>query len=229
MTEVIDGVLPVYKEAGMTSQLVTSIIKRLSGKKAGHAGTLDPIATGVLPICIGSATKLYESLISAGKSYECVCILGKTTDTLDYTGKILEEKPVLCSEEKITDVFRSFLGGYMQNVPAFSAAKQNGRRLYDIARNGGTIIQKTKFAEISQIELLEINMPDKVRFSVECGKGVYIRAICADAGEKLECGAFMASLERTRSGIFTADKSFKLSEIKEAQAAGKLNQLIIKM
>lgn len=223
----MDGILNVYKEPGFTS---FDVVAKLRGichtRKIGHTGTLDPAAEGVLPVCIGKATGLCEYLTDKTKTYETVMLLGKTTDTQDTTGTVLEERPVTVEEQTVRDAILSFVGTYDQIPPMYSAKKIDGKKLYELAREGKEVVRKPVSVTLSDIEILEMELP-RVRFRVTCSKGTYIRALCVDIGEKLGCGACMEQLLRTRSGAFVLDTALHLSEIQELADAGRLEEVLI--
>lgn len=191
----IHGIINVYKEKGFTSHDVVAKLRGIVGqKKIGHTGTLDPDATGVLPVCLGKATKLCDLLTDKNKTYEAVLLLGKTTDTQDITGEVLEEKSTeALTEEKVREAIEGFIGDYEQIPPMYSALKVNGKKLYELAREGKVIERKARPVKILDIQILEIDLP-KVRMEVSCSKGTYIRTLCHDIGEKLGCGGCMESL-----------------------------------
>ena len=196
----MDGVLIIRKEKGYTSHDVVAKLRGiLHMKKIGHTGTLDPDAEGVLPVVLGRATKLVDLLTEKRKTYEALLHLGIETDTQDMTGTVLNEKPVTVSEEEVKAVIESFLGEQEQIPPMYSALKVNGKKLYELAREGKTVERKARPVCFYEIEILEMDLP-MVRFSVTCSKGTYIRTLCHDIGQKLDCGACMEELTRTASG-----------------------------
>ena len=198
----------------------------LHQKKIGHTGTLDPEAEGVLPVCLGYATKLVDHLTDKRKEYICTLRLGVTTDTEDMSGNILSESEVNCSEEELRAVIKSFEGEYDQVPPMYSALKLNGRRLYELAREGVVVERPARRINIFDTEIKEINLPRAV-FRVECSKGTYIRSLCRDIGEKLKCGGAMEKLLRSRSGEFTLESALKLSEVEEMARAGEIESHIV--
>ena len=204
--------------------------QRLGGicrqKKIGHTGTLDPEAVGVLPVCLGSGTKLCDMLTDKSKEYEAVLLLGQVTDTQDVTGTVLEEHEVTADEEQAVEAIRSFVGAYEQIPPMYSALKVNGKRLYELARAGKEVERKGRPVEIHSIEILSVSLPE-ITFRVACSKGTYIRTLCHDIGQKLGCGGTMKSLKRTRVGIFTIDGALKLSQLEELAAQGRLEEKVI--
>ena len=223
----INGILNVYKEAGYTSHDVVAKLRGICRqKKIGHTGTLDPEAVGVLPVCLGSGTKLCDMLTDKSKEYEAVLLLGQVTDTQDVTGTVLEEHEVTVDEEQAVEAIRSFVGAYEQIPPMYSALKVNGKRLYELARAGKEVERKGRPVEIHSIEILSVSLPE-ITFRVACSKGTYIRTLCHDIGQKLGCGGTMKSLKRTRVGIFTIDGALKLSQLEELAAQGLLEEKVI--
>lgn len=212
----MDGILNVYKEAGYTSHDVVAKLRGILGqKKIGHTGTLDPAATGVLPVCCGKATKVCELLTNKDKTYQAVCRLGVITDTQDTTGKILEERTVKnITAEDIYQTAASFEGEIMQVPPMYSALKVNGRKLYELAREGKEVERKARPVTITKIKILQVNLEEQT-FSMEvtCSKGTYIRTLCHDIGQKLQTGAAMENLIRTRVDRFCIEDSLTLDEI----------------
>ena len=224
----IHGIINVYKEKGFTSHDVVAKLRGIVGqKKIGHTGTLDPDATGVLPVCLGKATKLCDLLTDKNKTYEAVLLLGKTTDTQDITGEVLEEKSTeALTEEKVREAIEGFIGDYEQIPPMYSALKVNGKKLDELAREGKVIERKARPVKILDIQILEIDLP-KVRMEVSCSKGTYIRTLCHDIGEKLGCGGCMESLIRTRVSTFRIEDAKTLDEIETLKQEGKLAELLV--
>lgn len=222
----MNGIINVYKEEDFTSfDVVAKLRGILKQKKIGHTGTLDPKAQGVLPVCLGKATKVCELLTDKDKEYEAVLLLGITTDTQDMTGVIQKELPVTCSAEEAETVIRSFVGEYDQIPPMYSALKVNGQKLCNLARAGIEVERKARRVHIYEIEILEMNLP-RVRMRVKCSKGTYIRTLCQDIGDKLSCGGCMESLLRTKVAHFTLEESCKLGEIEQAVRDGRIEELI---
>lgn len=199
----------------------------LKQKKIGHTGTLDPAAEGVLMVCLGNATKLCTFLEDKDKEYECRMLLGVTTDTEDTTGTVLEKKDVDCSEEEIVEAIKSFLGDIKQIPPMYSALKKDGKKLYELAREGKVIEREARDIKIFRIDIKEINIP-YVTFTVHCSKGTYIRSLCRDIGEKLGCGGCMDHLKRTKVSFFEEKDSLKLSDIEALAKEGKIDKFILK-
>ena len=195
----VNGILNVYKEKGYTSHDVVAKLRGIVGqKKIGHTGTLDPDAEGVLPVCLGRATKVCDMLTEKDKTYEAVLLLGQETDTQDISGTVLRvgETEGL-TQEQVKDCVMSFVGEYDQIPPMYSALKVNGKKLYELAREGKTIERKSRKVEIKEIRILEMALP-RVRMEVSCSKGTYIRTLCHDIGEKLGCFGCMESLVSTK-------------------------------
>lgn len=213
----INGIINVYKESGMTSFDVVRKIKKIAATgKVGHTGTLDPMATGVLPICIGKATKLVDYIMGDYKVYRAEMKLGLKSDTLDIEGKILSERPISCDEEQIRKEFEKFIGEIVQVPPMYSALKVNGKRLYELAREGKEVHREGRTITIYNIDIESIEIP-YVRFKVKCSKGTYIRTLIDDIGEGLGTGAIMTSLERVESGeAFNISNSYTLEEIENS-------------
>lgn len=220
------GIVIVHKERGYTSHDVVAKLRGICGqKKIGHTGTLDPEATGVLPVCLGSGTKLCDMLTDRDKEYEAVLRLGVRTDTQDMTGNVLDRRPVGASEEQVRAAALSFQGGYRQLPPMYSALKVNGRKLYELAREGKEVERQAREVQIPEIELQGIELP-LVKLRVVCSKGTYIRTLCADIGEKLGCGGAMESLVRTRVGSFGLEGAYTLGQLQELRDEGRLDTAI---
>jgi tRNA pseudouridine55 synthase len=212
-----DGILLVDKPAGMTSHDVVSRVRRALGvKKVGHAGTLDPLATGLLVIMVGSATRLFEKLSGHDKAYRSTMILGKTTDTGDIEGKTISESdPASIPDSRIIEVFQSFFGDMKQFPPMFSAVKHQGKKLYEIARLGLTVEREARSIRIDRLDVERINNPE-VFFYLECSKGTYVRQLAMDIGERLGCGACVSQIQRTKIGSFHLSQAVTLDEIHES-------------
>lgn len=213
----MDGIILVNKEKDFTSHDVVSIVKKITESKVGHTGTLDPNATGVLPLLIGNATKISKYLINHDKEYEAVIQLGKKTTTADIEGEVIEEKEV---PEKIyiecENILKSFIGKQKQTPPAYSAIKVNGKKLYSYAREGIKIEIEPRNIEIYNIELMNINKEEKqIRFRVSCSKGTYIRSLCEDIADKLGTVGYMKDLKRTKVGDFEIKEAITIGELKE--------------
>lgn len=223
-----NGILNIYKEKGYTSHDVVAKLRGIvQQRKIGHTGTLDPDAEGVLPVCLGKATRLCDMLIDTSKTYEAVLLLGTTTDTQDITGQVLEKKETgYLTEEEVRACIAGYTGEYEQLPPMYSALKVNGKKLYELARQGIEVERKTRKVMIYDIYIEEIVLP-RVRMKVHCSKGTYIRTLCHDIGMKLKCGGCMESLLRTQVGCFELKNSLKLKEIEEACADGNLEQFLL--
>ncbi len=222
-----NGIINVYKEKDYTSHDVVAILKgMLSTRKIGHTGTLDPQAEGVLPVCVGGATKVCDIITDTTKEYEATLLLGRATDTDDIYGEIIGQREVNVSEEDVRTAVMSFTGDIMQIPPMYAAIKVDGRKLYDIARSGRVIERKPRPVTISRITILGIDLPS-VRFLVECSRGTYIRSLCRDIGEKLGCLGCMSALIRTRSGYFRLDSARKLSELQRLCDDGRAGEAIV--
>ncbi len=222
-----DGIINVYKEKGFTSHDVVAKMRGiLKQKKIGHTGTLDPMAEGVLPVCLGKATKLCDMLTDKTKTYEAVLLLGRETDTQDTTGEILAEYPVTADEAQVKEAVLSFLGHYDQIPPMYSALKVDGKKLYELARAGKEVERKARPVEILDIHVDGIELP-RVTMTVTCSKGTYIRTLCYDIGRKLGCGGCMESLLRTQVSGFCLKDSLTLTQIEELRDDGTLENHIL--
>ncbi len=226
----MNGIINVYKEKDFTSHDVVAVVRKILGqKKVGHTGTLDPQAEGVLPVCVGKATKLSDYIMSSDKTYVAEVTLGITTTTQDHTGEITKKTPVKFDENEIANVIKCFAGELFQMPPMYSAIKVNGKKLYELAREGEEIERKARKIFIERINIINFAPPDRFTIEVVCSKGTYIRTLCADIGEKLGCGAHMSKLLRTRSGSFELKNAVKLNEIEEAMSNGQIENVIIPM
>ena len=209
----MNGVVIIDKPEGKTSHdIVAMMRRRFKTRRVGHTGTLDPMATGVLPICIGNATRAADMLIKGGKRYIAELILGERTDTLDITGTVVEKSEVQVTAEAVRKTVLSFLGEQEQIPPMYSAIKKDGKKLYELAREGVEIERQPRKINIYSIDVLDISLP-KVRIDVACSKGTYIRSLCDDIGTKLGCGAVMASLRRTQTAGFLIDDAYTIDEL----------------
>ncbi|MBE5900632.1 MAG: tRNA pseudouridine(55) synthase TruB [Lachnospiraceae bacterium] len=222
----LDGIIVIDKEPGYTSHDVVAKMRGICGqKKVGHTGTLDPDATGVLPICLGKGTKVSGLLTDSDKVYEAELVLGITTDTLDLSGKILSEREVDFLEEEVKEAIYSFVGEIFQIPPMYSALKVNGQKLCDLARQGIEVERKPRKVKIYSIDILSMELP-KVIIRVACSKGTYIRTLCQDIGDKLGCGGAMGSLRRIRAAGFTLEHAITLTELQKAKDAGHLTDYL---
>lgn len=214
----INGVVVVNKPQNWTSHDCVAVVRRVIGvKRVGHTGTLDPMATGVLPVCVGTAARINEYLDYDTKTYDCVMKLGIITDTLDIWGEVLEERPVPDMDEAvIAETIMGFTGEISQIPPKYSALKVAGKKLYEYARAGQEVGIKPRKINIKHISVNNIDLENKeISFTVECSKGTYIRSLCADIGEKLGCGACMSGLVRTKTGVFTLDDTVDIEAVKK--------------
>ena len=210
----MNGVLNIFKPKGMSSFDAVRVVKKVAGTgKVGHTGTLDPEATGVLPICIGRATKIIDYIMDSEKVYEVTLKLGIRTTTYDLEGEVLEERdPSHLTEEEILNSINSFKGEYSQIPPMYSALKQNGVRLYELARKGIEVERKGRLVNIYNLEDIKINNP-YISMKVTCSKGTYIRSLCYDIGEKLGVFATMTQLNRAKTSVFSQEKSNNINEL----------------
>jgi len=208
----INGIINVYKEKGFTSFDVVAKVRGIfHQKKVGHTGTLDPDAEGVLPVCLGKATKVCDLLTDKDKEYKAVLLLGQETDTQDISGEILHQAEVNVTEDEVCAAIKSFIGAYEQVPPMYSALKVNGQKLCDLARKGIIVERKARPVVIHHIEITSIQLPE-VEMIVSCSKGTYIRTLCDDIGKKLGCFGCMKSLLRTKVDKFVVEKAYTLSQ-----------------
>lgn len=224
----IHGIINVYKEKGYTSHDVVAKLRGITGqRKIGHTGTLDPDAEGVLPVCLGRGTKVCDLLTDKDKVYEAVLLLGKSTDTQDITGVTISEADTsMLKPEEVEHVIESFEGSYDQIPPMYSALKVNGKKLYELAREGKTIERKARTVFIHEIRIKKMELP-RVILTVKCSKGTYIRTLCQDIGEKLGVGGCMESLLRTCVDRFCLEESKTLEEIKCLKEQGRLEEIVL--
>ncbi len=228
----MDGILIINKPKQYTSHDVVAKVKKICGEKVGHTGTLDPMATGVLPLLLGQGTKLSKYLINHDKTYIATIQLGKKTDTLDSEGSILEERIVdgkLLNKENVQRVLECQIGKQIQTPPIYSAIKVNGKKLYEYARKGVEVEIPKREIEIYNIELLDINEKDKtIEFKVHCSKGTYIRTLCENIAEKLGTIGYMKELNRVQVGQFNLNQAFTVEELEKNKENEKfLNQHLI--
>ncbi len=222
----LTGILNIAKPAGMTSHDVVDRVRQMSGqRRVGHAGTLDPTATGVLVVCLGQATRVAEYLMASDKVYQAQIRLGVSTDTHDAEGEVTATAEVEVSEEEVRGTLDSFVGPIQQVPPMYSALKRDGIPLYKLARRGITVEREPRSVEIHNIELLDWN-PPLLTIQVKCSPGTYIRALARDLGQKLGCGAHLHSLTRLASGHFTLEDAVSLDELAEAFAQENYQEFI---
>ena len=228
----MNGIIVINKPIGCTSYNIVYGVKKIFKEKVGHTGTLDPLATGVLPILIGKGTKLSNYLIEHDKEYIATLKLGKKTDTLDAEGEVIEEREVddnIFNKDKIDEVLNKFIGKIEQIPPLYSAIKVNGKKLYEYARNGQNVEVKPRQVEIYKINLLNIDKEQKeIKFKVNCSKGTYIRTLCLDIAEKLGSIGYMSSLQRTRVGRFKIEDAITIDELEKNEQNNEfLNKKLI--
>lgn len=226
----MDGIIIINKGKNYTSNDVVSIVKKITKSKVGHTGTLDPNATGVLPLLIGNATKVSKYLINHDKEYEVVLQLGIRTETADVEGKVIEEKEVtaeMLNKDNIEEKLQQFIGKQEQIPPIYSAIKVNGKKLYEYARRGQEVELKPRQIKIYSIQLVGINEKEKqISFKVKCSKGTYIRSLCEDISKKLGTVGYMKELNRLQVGEFYIKDAVTISEMKEKIEAGNLESII---
>lgn len=229
----MDGIINLNKPAGITSHAAVETVRRLRpGVKVGHAGTLDPAATGVLPLCLGRATRLAEYMYELRKGYRAEITLGIATATGDAAGRIISKSdPPLLKPAGIGELFHEMTGLQEQTVPAYSAAKYRGQPLYKYARRGETVPEKRRTINVYRLELLSLTpkIAPQIVCEVECSRGTYIRALAEEIGRRLGCGAHLHALERTHVGPFRIESSFVLGDLERSAAAGGLEKLILPM
>jgi tRNA pseudouridine55 synthase len=224
----MDGFINLLKPVGPTSSQVVNRVRRLTGnKKVGHTGTLDPGASGVLPICLGKATKLSALITNSGKVYSAEITFGVTTDTQDKYGKVLKECRANIKKERIEELLQEFKGPQRQIPPMYSAIKQGGVKLYELARKGIEVERKARDIEIYRLELADYFPPDRAVIEIECSKGTYIRTLCHDIGIMSGYGAIMSSLTRLSAGEFRLDNAVTLVELENAKSQGKLDRMML--
>ena len=225
----MQGILIVNKPKGMTSHDVVAFVRRtFAMRQVGHTGTLDPDAEGVLPVLVGRATKLSDLLTADEKSYTARVQLGVITDTYDMSGTVRETRPVNVSEQELSDVLKEFLGKQKQIPPMYSAIKMNGKKLYQLARQGVEIERPPREITVCRLQVRDFDTKNNsFSLEIDCSKGTYIRSLCHDIGQRLGCGACMAELVRTRSGSFTIEQSFSPEEIAQKAQEGCAEEILI--
>jgi len=224
----LNQVVNLYKPSGPTSFSMVRMVKRVLGvKKAGHIGTLDPMAEGVLPICLNQSTRIIQFLSPLSKHYQCTMTLGVTTDTQDSTGKILSEgDPSRITENQVKNLLKSLIGEQKQVPPMYSAKKNKGIPLYKLARNGITIERKPVLVHFYSIDFIKMD-ENRVEFKVNCSAGTYLRTLCHDIGQELGCGAHMSRLIRKQVGVFDQESSVSPKVLEDASNKGKLTGVLI--
>ena len=234
---ILDGIIPLYKERGMTSFDCVSRLRRiLHTKKIGHSGTLDPNVDGVLPICVGQATKVVEFLMASGKQYVGELLVGEATTTQDLDGEVVAQKPVTApiAEDTIRKAMQKLTGDIIQIPPMYSAIKVNGKKLYEYARAGETVERPNRHVHIERFEMTassydEKNQQQRIRFVVDCSKGTYVRTLAYDLAKELGYPGVMSSLTRTKSGGFELDQTLSLTDIQDAMEAQIMNRYVYPM
>lgn len=234
---ILDGIIPLYKERGMTSFDCVSRLRRiLHTKKIGHSGTLDPNVDGVLPICVGQATKVVEFLMASGKQYVGELLVGEATTTQDLDGEVVAQKPVTApiAEDMIREAMQELTGDIVQIPPMYSAIKVNGKKLYEYARAGETVERPKRHVHIERFEMTassydEKNQQQRIRFVVDCSKGTYVRTLAYDLAKELGYPGVMSSLTRTKSGGFELDQTLSLTDIQDAMEAQIMNRYVYPM
>ncbi len=222
----MNGIINVLKPTDMTSNDVVCLLRRiLHFKKIGHTGTLDPMAVGVLPICIGRGTKVVEHLTNDQKTYRCELKFGASTDTQDRWGTVLEQSDVVPSEEAIDAVLAEFIGEIDQIPPMYSALKIDGKKLVDLAREGIVVERKARRQTIHELKVIR-RYEDGLCLDITCSKGTYVRTICHDIGEKLGCHAHMTSLIRMKSGVFEIGSALTLEEVSHYVETGRVDEIL---
>jgi tRNA pseudouridine55 synthase len=225
----MNGIIVIDKPVGKTSHyVVTQVKKLLNVKKAGHTGTLDPLATGVLPVCLGEATKLVQFLASDDKDYKATMLLGVKTDTFDIEGRIISQGEPNLDKEAIEKALKNLIGKIQQTPPRYSGIKFQGKPFYKWARKGFAMEPMPRIVEIYNITMEQISLP-YVTFRISCSKGTYIRSICSDIGEVLGCGGCLAELRRTKSGLFPEEKALSLENAQKEKNHKLLEKWIISM
>jgi len=225
----MNGFLIANKPTGTTSSnVVVFVRKRLPrGTAIGHGGTLDPEASGVLPLCIGKATRLFDYIIDKKKTYVAEIQLGQVTDTQDATGQVTEEREVNAGEAELKAVLPKFIGEIEQIPPMYSAIKRDGKRMYQLARKGETVELEARKCRVDDVRFAGCTGENRYRIEVDCGKGVYIRTLCHDIGQALGCGAHMATLQRTKAGIFSLEDALTREQIDALAQEGKLEDALL--
>jgi len=228
----VEGILPINKPRGLTSHDVVARARRILGlRRIGHTGTLDPEVSGVLPLCLGRATRVVEYIQDLPKEYQATIRIGLSTDTEDLTGRILEQTDrVHLEESEVRDAFSRFVGDIEQIPPMYSAVKVQGQKLYELARKGREVERKPRKVTILQLDILDLDLTNRhpeIRFRVLCSKGTYIRTLCADIGKKLGYPAVMADLVRTSAGAIRLEQCISLEQLEDAAAHGEIFPYLI--
>ena len=223
----LEGVVNVLKPPGLTSSDVVSDIRHIFGmKRVGHTGTLDPGAAGVLPICIGRATRLFDYLVDKEKEYIGEIAFGIATDTQDSYGEAVERMDAIVTEDMIKDVLPLFVGVQNQTAPLYSALSVGGKKMYKLAREGVEVERKVREINVPALELITQTAPNRYLVRIVCSKGTYVRTLCHDIGERIGVPAHMSFLLRTRSGAFDLDSAFTIAELREMKEQGRLSEAV---
>ena len=224
----MDGFINLLKPIGPTSFQAVAMVKRImGGKKAGHTGTLDPGAAGVLPVCLGKATKLASFVTDTAKMYRAEIYFGLVTDTQDIHGEVIGRRKAYISKEEVEGLLKEFQGRQEQTPPMYSAVKQKGKKLYQLARKGLEVERKPRSIEVYGIELVDYFPPDRAIIQIECSKGTYVRTLCHDIGARAGCGAVMSCLVRLRTGRFSINNAVTIEELGEHAEKGTLSSLVL--
>lgn len=223
-----EGIVNILKPPGMTSGDAVADVRHIFKiKRVGHTGTLDPGAAGVLPICIGRATRLFDILVDKQKEYIAEITFGAATDTQDAYGRIIETDCRIISKEELTAVLGSFIGQIEQTAPMYSAVSIDGKRLYQLAREGAEAVEIKRRATIDDVEIITQSSENRYLLRIVCSRGTYIRTLCADIGKRLGTCAYMSFLLRTRSGEFTIDNTYSIAELRQMKEEGRLDEAVI--
>jgi len=224
----MDGIVTVLKTPGMTSSNVVFDVRKIFGeKRAGHLGTLDPAAAGVLPVCLGRATRLFDILVDKDKEYVFECVFGAQTDTQDAYGVIIAQDDKRITKEELEQVLPEFVGGQMQTASIYSALKVDGKKMYDLARAGETVAPKVREICVHELELVEQMGENRFLLRALCSRGTYVRSLCESIAQRLGTVAYVSVLLRTKSGPFVSEKAYTIAELDAAKEAGTLMDLLI--
>jgi len=219
----MDGIVTVLKSPGMTSSNVVFDVRKIYGEKhAGHLGTLDPAAAGVLPVCLGRATRLFDILVDKDKEYVFECVFGTQTDTQDAYGAIVAQDDKRVTKDELLEVLPEFVGGQMQTASIYSALKVDGKKMYDLARAGKTVEPKVREICVHELELIEQTAENRFLLRALCSRGTYVRSLCESIAERLGTVGYVSVLLRTRSGPFVSERAYTIAELDAAKAEGTL-------
>ena len=224
----MDGIVTVLKTPGMTSSNVVFDARKIFGEKhAGHLGTLDPAAAGVLPVCLGRATRLFDILVDKDKEYVFECVFGIRTDTQDATGTVIARDNRRVNRDELAAILPEFVGGQMQTASIYSALKVDGKKMYDLARAGETVEPKVREICVHELELVEQTGEHRFLLRAMCSRGTYVRSLCESIAERLGTVGYVSILLRTKSGPFTSERAFTIAELDAAKDAGTLMQTLM--